>query len=187
MSKKIYLASKSPRRQELLKLMNLDFELLLKDVNEDYPEDLSPLKVAAFIAEKKAAAFDVMDENTLIITADTVVVLEDKILGKPKDSNQAIEMLRQLQGKTHLVVTGVALKTAKEVYLFDCLTKVTFNNINDNDIRFYVDNYNPLDKAGAYGIQDWIGAIAVKSIEGSYTNVMGLPTHELFTQLQRFI
>jgi septum formation protein len=187
MSKKIYLASKSPRRQELLKLMNINFELLLKDVNEDFPENLNLLKVAAFIAEKKAAAFDIVDDDAIIITADTVVILKDKILGKPKDNNHAVEMLHQLQGKTHQVVTGVALKTANDIFIFDCITKVTFNNLLDQDIRFYVENYQPLDKAGAYGIQDWIGAIAVKSISGSYTNVMGLPTQELYLHLQRFI
>jgi septum formation protein len=185
MSKKIYLASKSPRRQELLKLMNIDFELLLKDVNEDFPENLSPLKVASFIAEKKAAAFDIEDEKSIIITADTVVILGNQILGKPVNNKHAIEMLQQLQGNTHQVVTGVALKTSKFISIFDCVTKVTFDKLSDKDIKFYVENYQPLDKAGAYGIQDWIGAIAVKSIEGSYTNVMGLPTQDLFLKLQQ--
>jgi septum formation protein len=187
MTKRVFLASKSPRRQELLKLMNIDFELLLKDVDEDFPNDLEPLKVAEYIAIKKANAFDLVENDAVLITSDTVVIIDNQILGKPKDENEAIKMLDKLNGKTHQVVTGVAFKTFNSISSFNCITKVTFNLISNDDIQYYVKNYQPFDKAGAYGIQDWIGAIAVKSIEGSYTNVMGLPTHEIYEKLKKLI
>jgi septum formation protein len=186
MLKKVFLASKSPRRQELLKQMNIDFQLLLKDVNEDFPTDLEPLKVAEYIAVKKANAFELKDQDAILITADTVVIIDNEILGKPVDENDAIAMLGKLNGKTHQVVTGVAIKSINNISSFDCITKVTFNAISKGDIEYYVKNHQPLDKAGAYGIQDWIGAVAVNSIIGSYTNVMGLPTHELYERLKKY-
>jgi septum formation protein len=187
MPKKIYLASKSPRRQELLKLMNIEYELLLKDVDETYPESLPLLDVAKYIAKKKADAFEVEDDDALIITADTVVIIENQILGKPQDSRHAVEMLKKLSNNVHFVVTGVVLKTSKNLIAFDCTTEVSFKSLTEKDIEFYVENYQPLDKAGAYGIQDWIGAIGVKSINGSYTNVMGLPTQELYQKLKQLV
>ena len=186
MFKKIYLASKSPRRQELLKLMNLPYELLLKEVDESFPADLALIKVAEYIAEKKAASFDQQLEDAVLITADTVVVIDGEILGKPVDEADAFVMLSKLNGKEHSVITGVTLKSKDKIFSFSDTTKVTFTQLSDEQLWFYIKNYQPFDKAGAYGIQDWIGVVGVKSIDGSYTNVMGLPTEKLYQELVKF-
>ncbi len=186
MGKKIYLASKSPRRQELLKLMGFDFELLLKDVDESYPDNLPLMDVAAYISDIKAEAFEVK-MNEIIITSDTVVIIKDELLGKPKDHNDAFKMLSKLNGNTHLVVTGVTLKSIEKSKTFSQTTKVTFSKLTDDQLWYYILNFNPLDKAGAYGIQDWIGMVGVSSIDGSYTNVMGLPTEKLNQELLSFL
>lgn len=186
MDKKIYLASKSPRRQELLKLMGFDFELMLKEVDESYPDDLPLMEVAAYISEIKSEAFEVkMDE--IIITSDTVVIINNELLGKPKDHNDAFEMLSKLNGNTHLVITGVTLKSVEKSITFSQTTKVTFSKLTYDQLWYYILNFNPLDKAGAYGIQDWIGMVGVASIDGSYTNVMGLPTEKLNQELLSFL
>lgn len=185
MYKKIYLASKSPRRQELLALMGFKFELLLKDVDESYPDALTLEEVAGFISNAKADAFDVPEE-ALIITSDTVVILGDTLLGKPKDADDAFAMLKLLNNETHKVVTGVTLKTIKKCFTFSEITEVTFTDLSDEQIWYYINNFHPFDKAGAYGIQDWIGMIGVKSIKGSYTNVMGLPTERLYKEIGKF-
>lgn len=179
----IILASKSPRRQELLKAMDLDFKVLLKEVDESYPDDLEPAEIAVFIAEKKAAAFTEETVNTIVVTADTIVAYDGEILGKPVDREDAVVMLGKLSGSTHQVYTGVSLSCNGKMVSFYDLTEVQFRTLTAEQIRYYVDNYNPLDKAGAYGIQDWIGMVAVEKIEGSYTNVMGLPTERLYQAL----
>lgn len=184
----ILLASKSPRRREILHLLNLPFTVVtLEGINESYPDDLKPDRVAEYISNKKAEAFlKRINENEIIITADTVVICEERILGKPKDSEEAMEMLRYLSGKTHKVTTGVTVATNERKESFTSETYVTFADLTEDEIRYYVDTFHPLDKAGAYGIQEWIGAIAVSKIEGSFYNVMGLPIHKLYQVLKLF-
>ncbi|WP_432712794.1 Maf family protein [Pedobacter sp.] len=179
----IILASKSPRRQELLKLMDLDFEVVLKEVDESYPEGLSPAEIAVYIAEKKAAAFRDDFEGSIVITADTIVAYEQEILGKPENAEHALAMLTKLSGSRHEVYTGVSLCYADQLLSFYDVTEVYFKELSQSQIQYYIDNYNPYDKAGAYGVQDWIGMVAVEKIAGSYTNVMGLPTEKLYAAL----
>jgi septum formation protein len=179
----IILASKSPRRQELMKSMDLDFDIKLKDVDESYPDHLQPSEIAVHIAEKKAVAFLEDSEAAIVITADTIVAYNEEILGKPADEREAVEMLRKLSGSKHQVYTGVSLSYRGNTVSFYDLTEVYFRALSEEQIRYYVENYNPLDKAGSYGIQDWIGMVAVEKIEGSYTNVMGLPTEKLYQAL----
>ncbi|HEX7367424.1 MAG TPA: Maf family nucleotide pyrophosphatase [Pelobium sp.] len=185
MSIKIYLASKSPRRQELLGLMGFTYQLLLKDVDESYPEYLKLMDVAAYISEAKADAFDAPTDG-ILITADTVVILGDELLGKPLDAEDAFAMLKKLNNQTHTVVTGVTLKSAAKVFTFSEETNVTFSNLTNEQLWHYINNFQPFDKAGSYGIQDWIGMVGVKSISGSYTNVMGLPTERLYKEIGNF-
>ncbi len=183
---KLILASKSPRRQELMRLMGLQYELVLKEVDESYPAHLPLTEVPLYIAEKKAHAFDGNAGDAIVITADTIVLLDNQILGKPDGEHGAIAMLQQLSGKMHQVITGVALLTPHNGLI--SLTEVTnvyFNVLADAQIIHYVSNYQPFDKAGSYGIQEWIGLIGIAKIEGSYTNVVGLPTERLYNELQR--
>jgi len=182
----IILASKSPRRQELMKSMNLDFKVVLKDVDESYPEDLVPAEIAIYIAEKKAAAFADISNESIVITADTIVAYNNEILGKPEDATHATEMLSKLSGTNHQVYTGVSIAHAGKTHSFYDVTEVFFNALTAEQIEFYITNFNPFDKAGAYGIQDWIGLVAVDKIIGSYTNVMGLPTEKLYKALVAF-
>jgi len=182
----IILASKSPRRQELMKLMDLDFKVVLKEVDESYPEDLLPAEIAVYIAEKKAAAFADERPGNIVITADTIVAYRKEILGKPEDAHHAAEMLGKLSGTNHQVYTGVSIAHGDKVHSFYDVTEVFFNTLTAEQIDYYVRNYNPMDKAGAYGVQDWIGFIAVEKIIGSYTNVMGLPTEKLYKMLLNF-
>lgn len=163
--------------------MDLEFTLILKDVDESYPPEMSPSEIAMYIAEKKALAFESESESSLVITADTIVAFQGQILGKPRDEDHAIEMLSQLSGQNHQVYTGVSLSYKGSLKTFSDKTEVFFQPLTNSQIRYYVEKYKPLDKAGAYGIQDWIGFIAVKEIVGSYTNVMGLPTEKLYTEL----
>lgn len=184
----ILLASKSPRRRELLTTLRVPFKVVtLGGIDESYPDNIPPIEVAQYISEKKADAYsEIIGEDELLITADTTVVLADKIFGKPKDSHEALEMLRALSGKTHQVVTGVTITTKRNRTSFTSVTDVTFVELSDEDIKYYVDNYAPFDKAGAYGIQEWIGSVAVESISGSFYNVMGLPVHRLYQELKLF-
>lgn len=182
----IILASKSPRRQELMKLMNLDFKVVLKEVDESYPEDLLPAEIAIYIAEKKAAAFADDSHEGIVITADTIVAYNNEILGKPEDVTHATEMLTKLSGTNHQVYTGVSIAYAGKMHSFYDVTEVFFNSLTSEQVEFYITNFNPFDKAGAYGIQDWIGLVAVDKIIGSYTNVMGLPTEKLYKALSGF-
>jgi len=179
----IILASKSPRRQELMTSMNLDFKVLLKDVDESYPDHLLPAEIAVYIAEKKAEAFSEERKDQMVITADTIVAFKNEILGKPGDGTHAREMLSKLSGTNHQVYTGVSIAHKDMLHSFYDVTEVFFSPLTDAQIDYYIANYNPFDKAGAYGIQDWIGAVAVQKIIGSYTNVMGLPTEKLYKAL----
>lgn len=182
---KIILASNSPRRRELLAGLGLAFEVrVLEGVDERYPESLPADDVAEYIAAEKAEAYrSVMQPDELLITADTVVICDGEVLGKPVDEADACRMLRQLSGKTHHVITGVCLTTTNDQRRFSVTTEVTFKPLTDNEIRYYVDNYHPLDKAGAYGIQEWIGYIGCTGLRGSYYNVMGLPVQRIYTEL----
>lgn len=181
----IILGSGSPRRKELLAGLGLHFKVLVREgVSESYPASLSPSEVARYIAEEKAAAYaDLLVGNTMVITADTVVISNNKILGKPKNEDEAKDMLRMLSGKTHHVATGVCISTKDKKKSFYVTTDVTFKELTDMEINYYVENYKPLDKAGAYGIQEWIGYIGVMRLEGSYFNVMGLPVQRIYTTL----
>jgi septum formation protein len=183
----IILASKSPRRQELLKLMGIDFRIVLKEVDETYPEGLTPPEIALYISEKKAKAFDELLSDEIVITADTIVVIDGKILGKPEDDEHALEILSTLSGNMHEVITAVSLLKNGKIHSFYEISEVFFKALTTDQIRYYIKNGNPMDKAGAYGIQEWIGLIAIERINGSYTNVVGLPTHRLYQELCSFI
>ncbi|RZK53981.1 MAG: septum formation protein Maf [Pedobacter sp.] len=175
----IILASKSPRRQELLQLLGVDFSVELKEVDESYPSNLSPSEIAVYIAKQKAEAFGNV-EGKIVITADTIVALNAEILGKPQDVAHAQEMLQKLSGSVHEVYTGVSiLKDNKAVSFFD-LSEVACRKVSLTEINYYIENFKPFDKAGSYGIQDWWGLAVVEYIKGSYTNVMGLPTEKLY-------
>ena len=179
------MASNSPRRKELLEGLGLPFEVrVLKGVDESFPADLPVSEVARYIAEKKADAYQqTMGNDELVITADTVVIVGNEILGKPVDEADAIRMLCLLSGKTHQVTTGVCLLTTAQKHAFDVTTDVTFKVLNDEEIHYYVTHYKPFDKAGAYGIQEWIGYIGVTCLHGSYYNVMGLPVQRIYNEL----
>ena len=182
---KIILSSNSPRRRELLAGLGVDFEVkVIKGVDESYPATLPSEDVAEYIEREKAAAYEVAADE-LVITADTVVVVGDDILGKPHDAAEARKMLREISGCTHRVVTGVCMKTLKETHSFSVVTGVTFKTLSDEEIDYYVERYKPFDKAGAYGIQEWIGYIGVTGLEGSYYNVMGFPVQRVYEELTK--
>lgn len=183
----IILASGSPRRQQFFKDMDLHYTIRLKEIEEIYPEHLQAEEITNFLAELKANAFENdLKENDILVTSDTIVWLNGKALGKPKDYNDAFKMLQELSNQTHEVITSVCLKSLDKTEVFHCVTKVTFSDLSDEAIRYYLDNYKPFDKAGSYGIQDWIGLIGISKIEGSYTNVVGLPTEMLFQKLMNY-
>lgn len=184
---RIILGSNSPRRQELLKQLGLTFDVLVHEVDETYPEQFRREDIAMFLARKKALAFkgDVADGG-IVITADTIVALDELILGKPKDRTDAARMLRLMAGRKHSVITGVCVMSAKKSESFFVKTEVSVKMLRDNEIDYYLETYNPVDKAGAYGIQDWIGMTGIEYILGSYYNVVGLPTKELYEILLRF-
>ncbi|MDN5212136.1 Maf family nucleotide pyrophosphatase [Fulvivirgaceae bacterium BMA12] len=185
-TKTLILASKSPRRQALLKEAGIPFILKTQDVDETYPADLEAGDVASYIATKKAAALKAQIQDEIVLAADTVVRVDEKILGKPENENIAREMLVKLSGKAHLVTTGVCLLTKTRQVVFDETTEVHFRPLTIQEIDFYIDRFQPFDKAGAYGIQEWIGMVAVDKIVGSYFNVMGLPIHAVYQHLQQF-
>lgn len=184
---KLILASNSPRRKELLAGLGVPFEVrVLQDIDEHYPENLPVNEVARYIAKEKADAYRrIVAPDELIITADTVVIVGDEILGKPIDEADAVRMLKLLSGRTHQVTTGVCLLTAEKERCFDVTTDVTFKALTDEEIHYYVDRYRPFDKAGAYGIQEWIGYIGVTGLNGSYYNVMGLPVQRIYQELTK--
>ncbi|TXI69468.1 MAG: septum formation protein Maf [Flavobacterium sp.] len=184
----IILASGSPRRQQFFKEMDLHYTIRLKEIEEIYPEHLQAEEITNFLAELKASTFEnELKENDVLVTSDTIVWLNGKALGKPKDYDDAFQMLQQLANQTHEVITSVCLKSIEKTEVFHCVTKVTFANLSDEAIKYYLDNYQPFDKAGSYGIQDWIGLIGISKIEGSYTNVVGLPTEMLFQKLMQYV
>ena len=183
----IILASGSPRRQQFFKEMDLHYTIRLKEIEEIYPEHLQAEGITNFLAELKASAFEnELKENDVLVTSDTIVWLNGKALGKPKDYDDAFKMMQQLANQTHEVITSVCLKSIDKTDVFHCVTKVTFANLSDEAITYYLNNYQPFDKAGSYGIQDWIGLIGISKIEGSYTNVVGLPTEMLFQKLMNY-
>ena len=183
---KLILASASPRRQQLMRDAGFPFEVRLKSVEEHYPEDIEIEEVPLYLSRLKASAFqDELLEKEILITADTVVCLQGRILGKPKGREEAISMLQALSGRCHTVVTGVCLTSCRWQHAFSVRTEVFFKALTDDEIRYYVNTYKPFDKAGAYGIQEWIGYIGIERIEGSFYNVMGLPVQRVYEALQR--
>lgn len=184
----IILASGSPRRRELLSMLDLPFTVdTSHSVDESYPADLDVHEIPSYLSLLKASALDIKPgDRRLIITADTIVLLDDEVLGKPTDDAEACDMLRRMAGRFQNVITGVTIATAKRSKTFSELTTVEFAPLTDEEIDFYVSHYHPLDKAGAYGIQEWIGAAAIRRIDGSFYNVMGLPIHRLYTELKKF-
>ena len=184
----ILLASNSPRRRELLAGLDIDYRVTaLPEVDESYPDTLSGEEIPLYISQEKAAAYRrFMKDNTLLITADTIVWLDGKVYGKPRDIADAKAMLQALSGKTHTVIAGVTLTSLQKQIAFAVSTEVTFAALGDDEIDYYVETYRPLDKAGAYGVQEWIGYIGVTGLKGSYYNVMGLPIQRLYTELKKF-
>ncbi|MFD2036860.1 Maf family nucleotide pyrophosphatase [Belliella marina] len=184
---RLILASKSPRRNELLKGLGITFSVRTKDTDESYPSAMDVYEVAGYLSEKKASAFlQEIEEDEVLITADTVVISNNEILGKPKDKEDAFRMIKSLSGGTHEVVTGITITSlAKQVSLQDKV-RVSFKKLDDQEIEYYIDTFKPFDKAGAYGIQEWIGYVAVDRIEGSFYTVMGLPVHLVYDQLKNW-
>jgi len=182
---KIVLASQSPRRQELLRGLQVDFSVKVMDVDETYPSDIVGVDIPMFLAEKKADAY-VIDDETLLITADTIVWHEGQVLGKPRDKADAKRMLKQLSGKTHEVITGVCICTTKKRKVFHVISEVRFASLAESEIDYYLENFKPYDKAGSYGVQEWIGYVGVEHIDGSYYNVMGLPIQRVYNELKRW-
>ena len=184
---KIVLASNSPRRKELLGALELEFEVRTMDgIDETYPQGLTMTGIPEHISSQKAAAY-ALGENELLIAADTIVYLDGEVLGKPSDAKEACSMLAKLSGQTHQVITGVTLRTLDRTHTFSSVTEVSFADLTKEQIEYYVKNYAPFDKAGAYGIQEWIGCVGVTSINGSYYNVMGLPVQRLNQELNAFL
>lgn len=186
--KHILLASNSPRRKELLAGLNVQFDVVtLPDIDESYPQDLRGEEIALYIAKKKADAYkSMLNVTQIILTADTIVCLDNTVFGKPEDEEDAKAMLKALSGKTHQVITGVTLANKDKEIAFASVTDVTFDSLTDEEIEYYVTNFKPMDKAGSYGIQEWIGFVGVKGISGSYFNVMGLPVQKLYKELIKF-
>ncbi len=179
----VILASKSPRRHQFLKDLDINFEIQLKEVEEIYPKELKGAEITDFLADLKSKAFTDLSENDILITSDTIVWLDDKALGKPKNEADAFAMLRSLSGKNHEVITSISIKYNNFQKIINDVTTVSFKELSDEEINYYIKNYKPYDKAGAYGIQEWIGFIAIDKIEGSYFNVAGLPVHKLYKEL----
>lgn len=181
------LASKSPRRQELLHSLGINFQVIIKEFDENYPEHLTKEEIPVFLAELKSQSLvDTLKENDLLITADTIVWLNDEVLGKPADEEGAITILQKLSANEHQVITGVCLTAIHKQKSFFSVSNVRFKELSLAEIEYYVSEFNPLDKAGAYGIQEWIGYIGITHIEGSFFNVMGLPVQQLYTEIQNF-
>ncbi|MFK7783786.1 MAG: Maf family nucleotide pyrophosphatase [Crocinitomicaceae bacterium] len=181
---KLVLGSKSPRRQALIKELGFPVEIRTKEVEEIYPDHLASVEVPEYLAKLKATPLkESLAADEILVTSDTIVLLDGKVVGKPANENAAKQMLRQLSGNTHTVITGVCLTTQNEQHTFSSHTKVFFSELSEEEINHYVERFKPLDKAGSYGIQEWIGYIGVSKIEGCYYNVMGLPLHDLYRKL----
>lgn len=181
---KIILGSKSPRRKELLELLDIDFSIEVNEVNEIFPKELENSKVAEFLSQVKSNAFRDLKDNEVLITSDTVVIHENQILGKPKSILEASDMLNNLSNSTNFVSTGVTIRSNEKTLTFSTSTKVFFDELTKEEINYYIERYKPLDKAGSYGIQEWIGAVGIQKIEGCFYNVMGLPLHDLMKKLK---
>jgi septum formation protein len=185
---RIILASRSPRRQQLLRELGLNFEIAVRDWTEKYPAHLKGEEIALYVAAGKAKTFQSeVKENEIVITADTIVWCNNKVLDKPADKDDAIKILREISGNTHEVITGICLLSATKQTSFFSSTRVTFSALSDEEIEYYISKFSPYDKAGAYGIQEWIGIAACSNIEGSYFNVMGLPVEQVYHELKEFI
>lgn len=186
---RLILASQSPRRKMLLEGLDLSFEILVKDdIGEDYPEELDMDEIPEYLAKKKSDHYtDLLDNKTIVITADTIVWFENKLVGKPVDFQDAKHIIERLSGNTHTVVTGVCLRSAEKIKVFHSVSEVHFSELSQTEIDYYIATYQPFDKAGAYGIQEWIGYIGIEKIEGSFYNVMGLPVQMLYHELSEFV
>lgn len=182
----LILASGSPRRQQFLKDLSLDFTIDVREVEEVFPETLKGSAITDYLAQLKASAFTNLRDEDIVITSDTIVWLDNSAIGKPKDKEDAITIFQKLSGTKHQVITSVCLTSNKKVKVFHDITEVYFKKLERNEILFYIENYHPYDKAGGYGIQDWIGFIGVEKIEGNFFNVMGLPIHKLYSELLQF-
>ncbi|NLX80987.1 MAG: septum formation protein Maf [Proteiniphilum sp.] len=185
----IILASNSPRRRELLSGLDVDYEVrILDNIDESYPNDIPLEDVAEYLAIKKANSYaNGLLDNEILITADTIVLIDNEIYGKPKDKADALRMLNGMSNKTHRVITGVCLVSTQKSVSFSSTTSVTFGSLDEGEINYYIDKYKPYDKAGSYGVQEWIGYVGVKHIEGSYYNVMGLPIYRVYEELKKFV
>ncbi|MFY0604360.1 MAG: septum formation protein Maf [Flavobacteriaceae bacterium] len=181
----IILASGSPRRQQFFKDLDIPFKIELREIEEIYPNNLTASKITDYLAELKASVFTNLKDEEILITSDTIVWLNNEAIGKPKDYNDAFLMLKKLSGSVHKVYTSVSIKTSIRQEVFNDCTKVFFNDLLEEEIHYYLKKYQPFDKAGSYGIQDWIGLIGINKIEGSYFNVMGLPVHKLYKELMK--
>ena len=179
----IILASSSPRRQQFFRELDLDFIIQIKEVEEIYPKELEGTEITDFLADLKSKPFTNLSKNDLLITSDTIVWLHDKALGKPKNKDEAFTMLKELSGKKHEVITSISIKSLAFQKIINDITTVYFKEITDEEINYYIKNHKPFDKAGAYGIQEWLGFIAIHKMEGSYFNVVGLPIHKLYKEL----
>jgi septum formation protein len=187
LNRPLILASNSPRRQQLMRDTGFEFTVKVKDTNEDFPEIMPSEEVPAYLARKKAEAFRDEMENQIILTADTIVVVDDEILNKPKDTTEATEMLKKLSGRQHQVITGVCVMTTESTETFIDITQVFFRELTDFEIDYYIKTCKPFDKAGAYGVQDFIGMVGIPRMEGSYFTVMGLPVHKVYEALRRYL
>lgn len=183
---KILLASNSPRRKELLQSLGFAFEVVAVDCEEVYPDNLEVSQIAEYLSELKADSFRTLEKDEVLITADTIVAVDNEVLGKPKDAAHAKEMLRKLSGRTHEVYTGITIRNSKKSISKTDVAHVEINELSDREIGFYVENYKPFDKAGGYGVQEWFGMAKIKRIHGSYYTVMGLPTHLVYEALKDF-
>ncbi|AUC84351.1 septum formation protein Maf [Polaribacter sp. ALD11] len=179
----VILASGSPRRHQFFKDLDIDFSIQLKEIEEIYPKELKGIEITDFLANLKSKAFTDLQEKDVLITSDTIVWLEGKALGKPKDAKDAFTMLKALSGKKHEVITSISIKSLSFQKIINDVTTVSFKELSDDEINYYINNYKPFDKAGAYGIQEWIGYIGIENIAGSYFNVVGLPVHKLYKEL----
>ena len=177
---KILLGSNSPRRKELLQSLGFDFEVVSIDCDEVFPENLSVENIAGYLSELKADAYRNLEKNEILLTSDTIVTFEGKVLGKPKNREEAVEMLSHLSGKTHQVYTGISFKTSENIITKTDVAEVEFSKISNDEIDFYIKNYQPFDKAGSYGIQEWLGMAKISRINGSFYTIMGLPTHLVY-------
>ena len=183
---KILLASNSPRRKELLQNLGFDFQVVSIDCDEIYPENLAVEKIAEYLSELKANSYGKLEKDEVLITADTIVALENEVLGKPKNSEEGKEMLRKLSGKTHQVYTGLTLRNSEKIISATDVSSVEIDHLTEDEINFYLEKFKPFDKAGSYGIQEWFGMAKVKNISGSFYSIMGLPTHLIYSLLKDF-